>query len=212
MLKIHTFEMKKVFCMNNEFEQFRNNLNDIGFQYNNTENSQIYTYYAKKGIVIVLFRCKFVPDYVIVKINPQKVFGEEQLNSLFDLNKNRFMECLKSVEEIFRRRSVMLNEFRISRIDFTIDIKFERSEIIDIYIKLLNKAGTPYKYSYKDYGGVIYKDSYEIENDFHSVAVYNKEKESRQRNKRNFIMQGVMRIEVRMIDAVEMRQIFLAET
>lgn len=215
MLKMHTFEMKKTFYRHNEFAKAQNDLRGVGHpQYSQNENSQVYTYYVKKGIVILLFRCRYVKSSIIIKINPQKVLGEEQQENLFELNKNKFIECLTLAQKILEKNCIKLNEFIISRIDFTRDIKFEKSEIIDIYIKLLNKTGAPYRYVYKKYGDETYKDSYEIINTkrLYSVAVYNKERESEQRNKRSASMSGVMRIEVRIMDIEALKEIFSAET
>lgn len=215
MLKMHTFEMKKTFYGHNEFAKAQNDLMGVGHsQYSHNENSQVYTYYVKKGIVILLFRCRYVKSSIMIKINPQKVLGEEPQENLFELNKNKFIECLTLVQKILEKNSIKLKEFIISRIDFTRDIKFEKSEIIDIYIKLLNKAGAPYRYVYKKYGNEVYKDSYEIinTNGLYSVAVYNKERESEQRNKRGASMRGVMRTEVRIMDIAALKEIFLAET
>lgn len=215
MFKMHTFEMKKMFYGHNEFSKTLNDLKGVGHpQYSHNENSQVYTYYVKKGIVILLFRCRYVENSITIKINPQKVLGEEQQENLFELNEKKFVDCLILVQKILEKNNIKLNEFIISRIDFTRDIKFEKSEIIDIYIKLLNKAGAPYRYIYKKYGDEIYKNSYEIinTNRLYSIAVYNKERESELRNKRSAKMQGVMRAEVRIMDIAELKEIFSAKT
>lgn len=210
MLKIHTFELRKIVCTNDEFTQIRDNLKGVGYRYRHTETSQVYTYNIENGIVILLIRCRYAQNIIIIQINPQKVLKEHEQN-LLELNENKFIKCLVLVGEVLKK-CINLMEFRISRIDFTQDIRFEKSEIIDIYIRLLNKAGVPYRYGYKKYKDTIYKDSYEITNGFHSIAVYNKEQESKQRNKRGMAMNGIMRTEVRMSHTDEMRGLFLAET
>ncbi len=208
MLKIHTFEMKKGFLTDNEFAYIRNNLK-AGYQYSHFENSQRYNYYAEKGIEIILIRCKYVPNTMTIKINPQKVLGVEKQQNLFELSETEFMKCLESVYEILEKNKIVLTEFKISRLDFTQDICFDKSEIIDIYIKLLNKTGAPYRYK-KMYSKEKYKTSYNIITNSNNweIAVYNKEQESKDRNKRNGIMYGIMRTEVRIFDFVEMNQVF----
>lgn len=208
MLKIHTFEMKKEYLTDNEFAYIRNNLK-AGYQYTHFENSQRYNYYVEKGIEIILIRCKYVPNTMTIKINPQKVLGIEKQQTLFELSETEFMKCLESVYEILEKNKIVLTEFKISRLDFTQDIWFEKSEIIDIYIKLLNKTGAPYRYK-KMYNKEKYKTSYNIINNSNNweIAVYNKEQESKDRNKRNGIMYGIMRTEIRIFDLVEINQVF----
>ncbi|EOS52172.1 hypothetical protein FMM75_17980 [Lachnospiraceae bacterium MD335] len=212
MLKIHTFELRKIVCTNDEFTQIRYNLKDVGHRYRRTETSQTDIYYLEKGVVVFLIRCRYASNIIIMQITPQKVLNEEQESCLLELNEKKFMKCLESVGKALKKNQIRLTEFRISRIDFTQDIRFEKSEIIDIYIRLLNKAGAPYRYGYKKYKDTKYKDSYEITNGFHSIAVYNKEQESKQRNKRGMAMNGIMRTEVRMSDTGERKGLFLAET
>lgn len=208
MLKIHTFEMRKIISKRNEFGKFQSNLQEIGHYYHRAQNSQTYFYFVKKGLIIVLRRCKFTPDSITIQINPQKILGNEEQQNLFELSETEFMKCLVSVYEILEKNKIILTEFKISRLDFTQDIWFDKSEIIDIYIKLLNKTGAPNRYKYTKYGDTIYKDSYDITNGNWSIAVYNKEKESTKRNKRSGIMYGVMRTEVRIFDSNEMNQVF----
>ena len=50
MLKIHTFELRKIVCTNDEFTQIRYNLKDVGHRYRRTETSQTDIYYLEKGV------------------------------------------------------------------------------------------------------------------------------------------------------------------
>lgn len=130
---------------------------------------------------------------------------------LFDVKEDRFLQCLQRVDQILKEYHFDLWEYRISRVDFTQDIRFERSEMIDSVIRLLKKTGAPMRYHDKAYGNIIYKDSYNIENqEGCEIVVYNKERQYADRDERaRERMKGVMRIETRIKALDQTEEIFL---
>lgn len=131
--------------------------------------------------------------------------------TLFNVNEESFLKCFWRVDQILSKICPGLCGFRISRVDFTQDIRFERSEIIDTIIRLLIRTGAPRYYHNKVYGDEIYDNSYNIEDrEGSEVVVYNKEKQSANRNdKQSARMKGVMRVETRMNILNQNRQIFM---
>lgn len=214
MLRIHTFEMQKFIVTNDERRRIWENLRGIQVNILSTESYTRYRYYglASKGVTIIIFLYKYVKQHkVCLQINPCTVLGIREGAMLFDVKEDRFLQCLQRIDQILRECHFNLWDYRITRVDFTQDIRFEKSEMIDIVIRLLKKTGAPMRYHYKTYGDTLYMDSYNIENqEGCEIAVYNKEKQYADRDeKERERVKGVMRIETRIKILDQSEEIFM---
>lgn len=208
MFHINTLEMKKEIYTIEEEREVREKIKMLDIGYDNPVNGttyQLFRYFGlcNKGVTIWIMRYKFKQNEIILRINPQTVFGENGKATLFEINEERLKECFAVVKKLLEEYEIDIDGFKVSRIDFTRDIQFEKTEVVDCIIKLLRKTGVPYRYSETKYGGKKYKDCYYITHNDNivSVAVYNKEKQYRDTSKDGNaeIVKGVLRVEVRMM-------------
>lgn len=214
MLKTHTFEMQSYINSKGEMMWLCERLKGIQFEPMQRESYTRFRYYglAGSGVIVIVFWYRYMKrGKICLQITPCTVLGIQEGTTLFHVNKEGLEQCLRRVDQILSRFHLSLWKFRMSRVDFTQDIRFERSETIDIIIRLLKRTGAPQRYHDKSYGDRVYKDSYNIEDQEGSeVVVYNKEKQSADRGDRQSAhMKGVMRVEVRINISDQRRQIFM---
>lgn len=214
MLKIHTFEMQKVINSHNEMVRIWEKLKGIQFESIQRESYTRFRYYglAGSGVIIIVFWYRYKKHGEIrLQITPCTVLGIQKDATLFNVSEEDFLQCLWRVEQILNKFYLSLCYCRMSRVDFTQDVRFERSEIIDTVIRLLIRTGVPRYYHNKVYGDKIYNNSYNIEaQEGDEVVVYNKEKQCADRgNNQNARMKGVMRVEIRINISKRSQQIFM---
>lgn len=200
-LKIHTLEMVKDITDNIEEQILRNKLKDIQRIFHEGETYTMWEYVGlcTMGIKIYSFYYQYRRNQVILQINPQTVLGMDGKSTLFEVDYETLEQCFFSVEKILKEYQVQIDDFTISRIDFTRDIQFEKKGVVDSIINLLRKTGAPYRYHMTKYGGREYENSYDITDGGDSIVVYNKEKQyaEMEGEEKAEVMKGVMRIEVR---------------
>lgn len=214
MLRVHTFEMQSYINSKDEMMWVCERLKGIQFEPLKRESYTRFRYYglAGSGVIIIVLWYRYVRwGKICLQITPCAVLEILKDATLFDVNKNEFLQCLCRVDQILSGFQLGLWGFRMSRVDFTQDIRFERSETIDTIIRLLIRTGAPRHYHNKVYGDEIYDNSYNIEDQEGSeVVVYNKEKQSADRgDKQSMRMKGVMRVEARINVADQSQQIFV---
>ena len=216
MLKVHTFEMQRYIDSKEEMRWVRDRLKGIQFEPIQREAYTRFRYYglAGSGVIVIVFWYRYkVRGEICLQITPCKTSGMQEDIALFSVNGGAFLQCLRRFEQILNKYHLSLRGYRISRVDFTRDIRFERSEIIDTIIRLLIRTGVPRYYHNKIYGDDIYDNSYNIEDhEGNEVVVYNKEKQSADRGDRQSArMKGVMRVEVRINISDQSQQIFMGD-
>ena len=215
MLKIHTFEMQSYIDSKDKMMWVFERLKGIQFESLQRESYTRLRYYGFAGSGVIIITCWHRykgRGKLCLQITPCKVLGIQEDATLFNVNEVELLQCLSRVDQILSRFQLGLWGFRMSRVDFTQDVRFERSEIIDTVIRLLIRTGAPRYYHNKVYDDKIYNNSYNIEDQEGSeVVVYNKEKQSADRgDKQSARMKGVMRIEVRINISDQWRQIFMS--
>lgn len=214
MLNIHTFEMKKSIDAHDEMMWIGEKLKGIQFEPIQRDTYTRIRYYglAGNGVIIIVFWYRYMGrGEICLQITPCKVLGIQDGVTLFNANEEVFQQCLRRVDQVLNKYHLSLCDYRMSRVDFTQDVRFERSETIETVIRLLKKTGSPQRYHDKYYGDRVYKDSYNIaDQEGSEVVVYNKEKQSAGRDeKQSARMKGVMRVEVRIQVSHQQRQIFI---
>lgn len=215
MLKAHTFEMQSYINSKDEMMWVCEQLKGIQFEPLQRESYTRFRYYgfAGSGVIIIVFWYRYMRrGKICLQITPCKTLGIQENATLFGVSEGGILQCLWRVEQILNKYHLSLRGYRMSRVDFTQDVRFERSEIIDTVIRLLIRTGAPRYYHNKVYGDKVYNNSYNIEDSEGSeVVVYNKEKQNANRgDKQNARMKGVMRVEVRINISEQWRQIFMS--
>lgn len=200
-LEIHTLEMVKRIPNHMEYLALRNNLEKARWSYRKRETYIMHRYVGlcEKGIKIEIMYYKYTDNEIVLRINPQTVLGMDGKAMLFKIEKEAFEQFISRLKNTLSEYQIDLTDFRLTRIDFTRDIQFEKEEVVDCIIKLVRKTGAPYRHRMTRYGGKEYENSYDITGECHSVVVYNKGKQyaEMEGEEKAISMKGVMRIEVR---------------
>jgi len=105
----------------------------------NEESNKDFSY-VKKGMTIWYHKAQY-KKWIKLLINPSKILGLDDVISLWNPNKHNAKEMLHELEnliaEYFDSRFA-LNDFILSRIDFTKNIRLGDKELVSAYINYLH--------------------------------------------------------------------------
>ncbi|WP_196601009.1 phage/plasmid replication protein [Pectinatus frisingensis] len=134
-------------------------------------------------------------------INPTKVLGGNDVKKLWKPNDDNIRKLLRKLKEYidgYFDSKYKLNDFKLTRIDFTVNIDVGDRNNVSAYIKVLRNIG-----KVKGFGPKYDKDDEEINPDLSfdlkgnsngvEFTAYDKEAESRQK-----AAKGILRVEVRL--------------
>lgn len=134
-------------------------------------------------------------------VNPTKVLGGDDVKKLWKPNNDNISKLLRKLKEYidsYFDSKYKLNDFKLTRIDFTVNIDVGDRNNVSAYIKVLRNIG-----KVKGFGPKYDKDDEEINHDLSfdlignsngvEFTAYDKEAESRQK-----AAKGILRVEVRL--------------
>lgn len=201
----HTFELTLIID-SDKFQKFKKKA------YKNAEkNHRIYPDNKRMGVNIDLalkdkgIKIEYHDGTYKKKIkfivNPTKVLGGDDVKKLWKPNKDNIYKLLHKLGKCINRyfnSKYELNNFKLTRMDFTVNIDVGDSKTVAAYIKVLRNIGkvkgfAP-KYSDDDIG--IEKDlSFDLEGNSNGIefTAYDKEAESKRKDAK-----GILRVEVRL--------------
>jgi len=212
MISPHTFELRKE-VDKETFYEHRNKVKDK--KNYNTESDKDFSY-LKNGVTVWYHKTQY-RKWIKLHVNPSKLLGLDDLTTLWEPSKMNINEMIleleKFMDEYFDSEYV-LNDFLLSRIDLTKNIRLGNREIVSAFISFLHNIkkvkGFSPKYSKMDkwYDEDLGFDLKGVSNGVDFTA-YDKEAEVRQ-NIQNMTMKrreikerienakGVLRIEVKL--------------
>lgn len=134
-------------------------------------------------------------------VNPTKVLGGDDVKKLWKPNNANISKLLCKLKEYidgYFDSKYKLNDFKLTRIDFTVNINVGDRKNVSAYIKVLRNIGKVKgfgpKYD-KDDDRINHDLSFDLEGNSNGVefTAYDKEAESRQKE-----AEGILRVEVRL--------------
>jgi hypothetical protein len=172
------------------------------------------TAYKNEGITIKYCNSTYKKKIKMI-VNPSRTLGGDDLKLWKPNNENisRLIESLETIIDDYFDSGYELNDFKLSRIDFTVNINVGSRENVSAYIKVLNNIGKVKGFSpkYPKNDKRINKElSFDLEGNSNGVdfTAYDKESEIRQKesnsenNKKSKSIhreaKGILRVEVRL--------------
>ena len=142
-------------------------------------------------------------------VNPTEVLGGDDVKKLWRPNKDNIYKLLrkldKYIDDYFESKYKM-NDFRLARIDFTINIDVGDKKTVTAYIKILQKIGkvklfSP-KFNREEKANEAFNDadSFDLEGNSNDIgfSIYDKAAQLRhKKDERHTLATGILRIEVR---------------
>jgi len=162
---------------------------------------------ASQGIKVEYHRGKYKRKVKLI-VNPTKVLGSNDLR-LWAPNKKSISKLIRKLEshiDDYFDNDYTLNDFQLTRIDFTVNIDVGNRKKVSAYIKVLRKLGKIKGFSPK-YGksdSHIDEDlSFDLEGNSNGVdfTAYDKEEQLNQKNADSKLIKqakGILRLEVRL--------------
>ena len=212
MLSPHTFELR----IEVNSEVFYEWHNQVKNKKNYDDESNKDFSYVKKGMTVWYHKTQY-KKWIKLLINPSRVLGLDDLTTLWNPNKHNSKQMLHELENLIDEyfdSKFVLNDFILSRIDFTKNIRLDNRELVSAYINFLHNIkkvkGFSPKYGKMDkwYDENIGFDLKGVSNGI-DFTVYDKEA-SVQQNIQNMALKqkeikeriekakGVLRIEVKL--------------
>jgi len=136
MISPHTLELR----LEVDKEAFHERRNKVRDKKNyNTESDKDFSY-IEKGMTVWYHNTQY-RKWIKLHINPSKLLGLDDLITLWEPSKKNIKHVIheleKFVDEYFDSEYV-LNDFLLSRIDFTKNIRLDNREVVLAYINLLH--------------------------------------------------------------------------
>jgi len=215
---IHTFELSLILDTKKEFNELLSEAYEKAKKKHRVyEDDDIYhdDSLAKKGIKIEyhgnVYRKKNYKKKIKFIVNPSKVLGGDDLE-LWKPNKANISELLERLElyiEDYFDSEYELNDFTLTRVDFTVNIKTGGKDDVAAYIEVLRKLGKVKGFSqkYDKYFDDDWYDknlSFDLEGNSNGIefTAYDKQgalaKKSKEKAARIKAAEGILRIEVRL--------------
>ena len=208
----HTLELKLTLDTK-EFENLKDRAycNAKGNNYRvhpDKKNKNIHVDHAleDEGILIKYHDDKYKKK-IKLRVNPTELLGGDDAKKLWKPNKDNIYKLLHKLEKIidsYFDSEYNLNDLKLSRIDFTVNIELGDNNLVTAYIKVLQKIGKVKLFSPKfdknekaddDFNDA---ESFDLEGNSNGVefAVYDKNAQLiNKKDKRRAV--GILRIEVR---------------
>jgi len=199
---VHTFELT-LNPATNKFNKLKNRAYEKSkgkYRVFSDENKYIDTALSDKGIKIEYHDNRYKKKVKLI-VNPTRVLGGDDVLKLWKPNQDNISKLLhrleKQIEGYFNSKYT-LDDFRLTRIDFTINLDVGSRENVASYIKVLHKLGKVkgFGYKYDDNDERIDKNlSYDLEGNSNGVefTAYDKEAASGRTEAK-----GILRVEARL--------------
>ncbi len=203
---IHTMELRltpdtKEFnrILSDSFQKAKKDKHRLGQSTLYKNNVKVDNAFGSKGIKIEYHDDKYKKKIKFI-VNPSKLLGGDDLR-LWKPNKDNIKRLLVIldgyIDEYFDSK-YSLNDFMLTRADFTVNLDVNKRENVSAYIKVLYNIGKVKGFSpkYTKYDEHINKDfSFDLEGNSNGIefSVYDKEAESERKK-----AQGILRVEVRL--------------
>jgi|GEM_PF-840572 len=202
----HTFELTLIID-SNKFNKLKNKA------YKNAKNShRMYpdkkrigvhndSALKDKGITKIEYHDGTYKKKIKFIVNPTKVLGGDDVKKLWKPNEDNISKLLHKLEKYIKsyfNSKYKLNDFTLTRIDFTVNINVGDSKSVTAYIRVLRNIGKVKGFAPK-YGndniGIDKDLSFDLEGNSNGVefTAYDKEAESNRKEAK-----GILRVEVRL--------------
>lgn len=165
------------------------------------KNDVCYDYAFKDQGVKIEYHDNTYKKTIKFILNPTKALGGNDVKKLWKPNGDNISKLLRKLEnyiDYYFDSKYELNDFKLTRIDFTVNINVGDRENVSAYIKVLRSIGkvkgfAP-KYD-KDDDRINHDLSFDLEGNSNGVefTAYDKEAESKQKEAK-----GILRVEVRL--------------
>jgi hypothetical protein len=172
--------------------------------YKDNKKADVYidTALKEKGITKIEYHDNLYKKKIIFIINPSRVLGGDDIIQLWQPKENNIKELIskldKYIDDYFNNK-FSLNDFRLSRIDFTVNIDVGDRENVSAYLKILRNIGKVKGFAPK-YDKNDDKIDHDLSFDLDGISngveftAYDKEAESKRKEAK-----GILRVEVRLI-------------
>lgn len=198
----HTFELSLIISTDN-FCKWKNKA------YENAEGN--HRLYPKNGVlcddalkdkgVKIEYHDNTFKKKIKFIVNPTKLLGGNDIKKLWKPNNDNISKLLRKLKECIDNyfdSQYKLNDFKLTRIDFTVNINVGDRESVSSYIQVLHNIGKVKgfkpRYDKKD-KKIDHSLSFDLEGNSNGVefTAYDKEGESKQKEAK-----GILRVEVRL--------------
>ena len=164
--------------------------------------------YAKKGIKIEYHDGIYKKKIKLI-VNPSTVLGGNDIKKLWKPNKDniaKFLTKLKKYIDDYFWSKYKLNDFALTRIDFTVNINVGSKNDVAAYIRILHNIGKVkgFAQKYDDHDtGIDKSHSFDLKGNSNDIefTVYDKEAESNIKEAK-----GLLRVEVRLMKQKAIRK------
>lgn len=134
-------------------------------------------------------------------VNPTKVLGGDDVIKLWKPKEEKILKLISKLEKLIKgyfNSKYVLNDFKLTRMDFTVNINVGSSKNVAAYIKILRNIGKVKGFSpkYDEESDWIDTDlSFDLEGNSNGIefTAYDKEAESKRKD-----ATGILRVEVRL--------------
>jgi sulfur transfer complex TusBCD TusB component (DsrH family) len=142
-------------------------------------------------------------------VNPTRMLGGDDIKKLWKPNEDNISKLLRklneNIENYFNSK-YNLNDFKLTRIDFTVNIDVDDREYVSAYIKVLHNIGKVKGFApkYSKYNDQIDQDnSFDLKGNSNGIefTAYDKEAVAKQKEAK-----GILRIEVRLKNTKAIRK------
>lgn len=219
MVSIHTFEL----AMEVDRETFYNWRDRVKSKSKyNKEEERDYTL-VKNGITVWYHKTEFKKKIKLI-VNPSRLLGYDDLIELWEPKRKNVARLLVELEKhiaSYFDSEYELNDFKLSRIDFTKNIRLDSSEKVSAYIKVLYNIRKVKGFSPKYGSNDDWYDedlSFDLEGNSNGIEftaydkeaaieqnIKNKEFKRKEMGARKEIARGILRIEVRLVSQKAIR-------
>ena len=213
MVSIHTFEL--TLEVNGEtYKRYRDKVKNMK-KFNNNKDY----FLIEKGLTVIFEKNKF-KKYIKLRVNPSRLLGGDDIPTLWKPSEKNIVKMLRSLEtfiDVYFESKYETNDFVLTRIDFTSNIKFSDKGLVSDYINAFRNIGKVKGYSLKyekTSEEFKKKTSYDLSGNSNGIefSAYNKEAQVKEREpdfrqeEMRKKAKGILRVEVRLITQKAIRK------
>ena len=142
---------------------------------------------------------------ILLVVNPSKLLGGDDIPKLWKPNKNNITQTLDALEMLIDEyfdSEYELDDFKLTRMDFTVNINLKTREAVSDYIKVLHNLGKVKGYSQiKDVDWIKKELAFVLQGNSNDIAFWAYDKEGREEllkvpKYRLKSARGILRIEI----------------
>jgi len=216
---IHTLELA-LYSDSSEFNELLDNAYDNNHSIKKSDNMYSDYTLSKHGIYITYHKDTYRKKIKLI-VNPSKVLGCDGLK-LWKPKKDNVLKLIRKLNKYINDyfdSKYRLEDFKLRRVDFTVNMDIISRKAVLSYIVFLHNIGRAKGFSYKyEYGTKIKKDrSFDLIGNTNDIefSIYDKEAELKDREKKSKRIHveynpedaaGILRAEVRLVKPKALRR------